>query len=170
MAQNAIRFEGIDHLVLQVTDVKRSLAFYVDILGMSLERVIEDMNLYQMRCGRNLIDILAVPEGRALPEVGNRGLDHFCLNFPGGIDALIDHLKANDVQVVRGPIEVYGAAGYATSVYVQDPDGHMIELKSNYPQYPVKTTVDAFMAGLTRKEVHAGNNDPYASLFRREKP
>lgn len=170
MSHSMIRFDGIDHFVLRVTDIKRTLDFYINVLGMSLERVIEDMNLYQMRCGKNLVDILVLPEGKALAEWEQRGLDHFCLNFPGDMDVLINHLTERKVEIIRGPIEVYGAAGYGTSIYILDPDGHMIELKSNYPQYPVKTTVSDFMAGLTRKDVHVEDSDPYAGIFRRKKP
>lgn len=170
MPRSTIQFDGIDHVVLRVTDIKRTLNFYINILGMSPERVIEDMNLYQLRCGRNLIDILVLPEGKALAEREQRGLDHFCLNFPGDIDVLINHLTEHHVEIIRGPIEVYGAVGYGTSIYILDPDSHMIELKSHYPQYPVKTTVSDFMAGLTRKDVHVEDSDPYAGTFRREKP
>ena len=42
-----LEFDGIDHAVLRVTDIKRSLDFYVGVLGLSLERIIEDIGIYQ---------------------------------------------------------------------------------------------------------------------------
>ena len=56
-----IRFRGIDHVVLRVSDIARSLRFYVDVLGLALERIIDDLQIYQLRCGRNLIDLTAAP-------------------------------------------------------------------------------------------------------------
>ncbi|MBV8770897.1 MAG: VOC family protein, partial [Deltaproteobacteria bacterium] len=51
-AKRPIQFDGIDHVVLQVSDPERALHFYCQILGLTVERVIEDMKIYQLRCGR----------------------------------------------------------------------------------------------------------------------
>ena len=150
MPSRPIEFDGIDHVVIRVTDRERTLHFYTQVLGMTVERVIEDMNMYQVRCGRNLIDICVLPQGKKLAEKEERGLDHFCLNIRGDLDAIVSYLKEHNVPVVFGPIELYGATGYGTSIYILDPDSHTIELKANYSQYPLKTTVKEAMAGTTR--------------------
>lgn len=54
-----------------------------------------------------------------------------------------------------GPLELYDATGFGTSMHVLDPDGHTIELKANYSQYSLRTTVKEAMAGLTRPAVKA---------------
>lgn len=143
-------FHGIDHVVLQITDVEGSLFFYTEILGLAVERVIEDMGLYQVRCGRSLIDLRALEEGSVLAGKDQRGIDHLCLHMHGDIDEIVRHLKANEVPIVMGPVELYGATGYGTSVYVTDPNGHTIELKADYSQYPLKTTVEQAMAAVSR--------------------
>ena len=143
-------FHGIDHVVLQITDVEGSLFFYTEILGLAVERVIEDMGLYQVRCGRSLIDLRALEKGSVLAGKDQRGIDHLCLHMHGDIDEIVRHLKANEVPIVMGPVELYGATGYGTSVYVTDPNGHTIELKADYSQYPLKTTVEQAMAAVSR--------------------
>ena len=143
-------FDGIDHVVLRVTDRERTLHFYGEILGLHVERIIEDLNLFQMRCGRNIIDLLVLPPDRPLAAEAERGLDHFCLNIRGDVDAIVAYLKEQKVPISMGPVEVYGASGYGTSVYVLDPDGNTIELKANYAQFPVRTTVNQAMTGATR--------------------
>ena len=145
-----IQFAGIDHVVIQVTDREQSLHFYTQILGMTVERIIEDLNIYQVRCGRNLIDLCILPPGKKLAEKEERGLNHFCLNLRGDMDAIVSYLKEYNVPVVFGPIELYGATGYGTSIYILDPDHHTIELKADYSQYPVKITAKEAMGGLTR--------------------
>jgi catechol 2,3-dioxygenase-like lactoylglutathione lyase family enzyme len=150
MSDRAIEIEGIDHVVLRVKDGERALRFYIEVLGLRVERVIEDFHYYQLRCGRNLLDLSVLPEGESLDDRIKRDLDHVCLNVRGSLTDLLAHLEKHKVEVVNGPLELYGAKGFGTSIYVRDPDDHMLELKLNYPEYPVKTTYKEFMAGQTR--------------------
>ena len=131
------KFNGIDHVVLQVSDMSHSLAFYVDVLGLSLERVLETIGLHQVRCGRNLIDLVPLKPSEQLAGPEQRGLEHLCLSVRGNIDEIVKALQANSVEIISGPVEVYGASGYGTSVYVRDPDGYTIEIKVHYAKRPV---------------------------------
>ena len=66
-----LTIEGIDHVVLRVTDMTRSLDFYTRILGLPLERFVESLGLHQLRAGANLIDLVAcVVEERERDRVG----------------------------------------------------------------------------------------------------
>ncbi len=151
MSGNPIRFEGLDHVVLRVTDRERSLDFYARVLGMKVERIVEDLNMYQLRCGRSILDLCVLPQGKKLAEKEERGMDHFCLVIDGDMDATVRYLKEQGVPVVFGPAELYGATGYGTSIYILDPDGHTIELKAPYCQYPLRTTTQEAMASMSRK-------------------
>jgi glyoxylase I family protein len=145
-----IECRGIDHVVLRVTDIERSLKFYVDILGLAVERVVEDMQLYQVRCGENLIDLSVLKEGERLADKPERGIDHLCLNVRADVDALEAYLEDNGVTITFGPVELYGATGFGTSMYVLDPDEYTIELKAHYAQWAMKTTAAEAMRSLTR--------------------
>ena len=68
---------------------------------------------------------------------------------------MLSYLRGHDVPIVFGPAELYGATGFGTSLYVFDPDGHTIELKADYSQYPLRTTTKEAMAGLTRPAAKA---------------
>jgi glyoxylase I family protein len=150
MAMKPLEIDGIDHVVLQVTNVERSLDFYVGVLGLSLERIIEDLGIYQVRCGRNLIDLVALPAGGTLAEKAQRGIDHLCLAVRGDMTQIFDYLKAHDVEFGSPLRELYGATGFGTSVYIFDPDRHMIELKANYSQFPIRTNVAEAMKSMSR--------------------
>ena len=145
-----LRFHGIDHVVLKVTSIERTLHFYVEVLGLKLERIIEDLGIYQLRCGRNLIDLQVLPAGKPLADKDARGIDHLCLLLQGDSRTIRAYLEANAVPLTWGPLELYGATGFGTSVYVQDPDGHTIELKVDHAESPLRTTAKEAMAGLTR--------------------
>ena len=148
-----MQFDGIDHVVLCVTDSDRSPRFYTQVLGLTVERVIEDLQIYQIRCGRNLIDLRVLPQGKTLAEKEERGIDHLCLMMEGDVDTIVAYLKEHNVQIVFGPVELYGATGFGTSMYVLDPDGHTLELKANYAQHPIRTTAKEAKAGLSRPTV-----------------
>jgi len=126
-----VRVTGLDHIVLRVADVERSLAWYQGRLGLVGERVDEwrrgDAPFPSLRIDPStLIDLLA-----GAPSGDN--LDHLCLVLDpgGGVD--LDALAASgDFDVVGdGPIDgLFGARGYARSLYVRDPDGTVVELRS----------------------------------------
>jgi catechol 2,3-dioxygenase-like lactoylglutathione lyase family enzyme len=149
MATNPIQFEGLDHVVLRVANLERSLEFFVGALGMHVERIIEGVNFCHVRCGRNMIDLLEAAED-ARPMPGRENVDHFCISVRGDIDDIHQFLKDKGVRIKAPPSETYGATGFGTSLYVFDPDGHTIELKTNYAQYPVKSTVEQALNASTR--------------------
>jgi len=145
-----LEIDGIDHVVLKVTNIQKSLDFYVGVLGLSLERIIEDIGIYQLRCGRNLIDLVAMPPGAVLADVPQRGIDHVCLHVRGDMTRILEYMQENGVELGSPLREIYGSTGFGTSLYVLDPDRHTIELKSNHSQYPVRTNVADAMRTNTR--------------------
>jgi catechol 2,3-dioxygenase-like lactoylglutathione lyase family enzyme len=120
-----LRVTGLDHVVLNVADVERSLAFYCDELGLAPERVEEwrrgEILFPSVRVdGSTIIDLLAAPRT-------GENADHLCL-VADPVD--LDALKASGrFEVVDGPATRFGARGEGTSLYVKDPDGNTVELR-----------------------------------------
>ena len=130
-----IEIRGIDHVVLRVSDLARSLRFYCEVLGCEEERRIEKLGLVQLRAGAALIDLvdLARPlgaAGGAPPGPEGRNVDHLALQLERFDESeLRAHLEAHGVE--PGEVaERYGAGGYGASMYIRDPDGNVIELKA----------------------------------------
>ncbi|MBP2478245.1 catechol 2,3-dioxygenase-like lactoylglutathione lyase family enzyme [Crossiella equi] len=124
-----LRVRAFDHLVLNVGDVERSLAFYCGPLGLAPVRVEE------WRAGR-----VPFPSVRVSPETiidlvsrprGESNVDHLCLV----VEPLdwAEVIASGTFDVLEGPVPRFGARGNATSIYVRDPDGNTIELRW-YPQ------------------------------------
>ena len=117
---------AIDHVVLRAGDVKAMIAFYSDILGCTVERSLPGIGLYQLRAGASLIDII---DAEAEVSGGERNMDHFCLRIaPFDEAGLRDHLGRHGVAVAE-VVTRYGAEGDGPSVYIQDPEGNIVELK-----------------------------------------
>jgi glyoxylase I family protein len=126
------KISGIDHVVLRVRDLPRSLGFYRDVLGCTLEREQPELGLTQLRAGRCLIDLVTAdgPLGgrRGTPDRAGANLEHFCLSIaPFEESALSTHLAALGVSV-HEPGSRYGAEGEGRSLYIEDPDGNRLEL------------------------------------------
>jgi catechol 2,3-dioxygenase-like lactoylglutathione lyase family enzyme len=120
-----LRVTGLDHVVLNVADVERSIAFYCGELGLAPERVEEwrhgEITFPSVRVdGSTIIDLLATPRT-------GENADHLCLVVdPVDLDAV----KASGrFDVVDGPATRFGARGNGTSLYVNDPDGNTVELR-----------------------------------------
>jgi catechol 2,3-dioxygenase-like lactoylglutathione lyase family enzyme len=130
----AIEIRGLDHVVLRVADVPRSLRFYCDVLGCSVEREVAALGLFQLRAGAQLIDLVDVqgPLGRlggAPPGAEARNLDHFAVQL-ARFDAQAIRAELAGAGVEPGDVaERYGALGVGPSLYVRDPDGNVVELK-----------------------------------------
>ena len=132
--QNPINITRIDHVVLRVSDLGRMMAFYRDVLGCRLERGPGDIGLAQLRAGDSLIDLVDVAgklgrEAGGPPDHGAPNVDHVCLAVhPWDADDLIRHLRQHGVE--PGEIAVrYGALGMGPSIYIEDPEGNVVELK-----------------------------------------
>ena len=127
-----MRVIAFDHLVLNVADVERSLAFYTGPLGLEPVRVAEwragTVSFPSVRVSpTTIIDLVQAPGGT--PEGSN--VDHICLVVePLDWQQVID---SGVFTVLDGPGERFGARGTAVSLYVEDPDGNTVELRW-YPQ------------------------------------
>jgi glyoxylase I family protein len=133
---NVIRVRLIDHIVLRTAHIESMIRFYSKVLGCEVERTTSpETGLTQLRAGKSLIDIVAVDSelGRAgggppTPEENN--MDHFCLQIePIKEDGLRDWLESQGID--GGEFETrYGAEGFGPSIYIKDPDGNTVELRS----------------------------------------
>jgi catechol 2,3-dioxygenase-like lactoylglutathione lyase family enzyme len=122
MATSALRVTGINHVVLHVADLERSLAFYMGILGF------EDRNAGGggggpsrpakfLRCGMQGLDLFEV-EGAVH---GGEEMNHMALNVEAAeLDDVIAELRAAGVESSEPTRR--------NSVFISDPDGHRIEM------------------------------------------
>ena len=116
---------GLDHVVLRVADIDRSIHFYGKVLGCPVERRLESIGLVQLRAGTSMIDLVPCGPG----ENPGRNVDHYAVRVATmDVPAMTAHLEAHGVAV--GPVQRrYGAEGYGSSIYITDPDGNTVELK-----------------------------------------
>ncbi len=126
-----MRVSGLDHVVLNVADVRRSVAWYGDQLGLEVLRFDEwqrgEVFFPSVRVDAGtIIDIIQA-------ERTGQNVDHLCLVVDDDVEEIA---RSGEFDVVEGPDVRWGARGNGMSVYVRDPDGNVVELRS-YPADPV---------------------------------
>lgn len=127
---------GIDHIVLRTTKLEEMLDFYSNVLGCKVEReTSKELGLTQLRAGSALIDLVTVDSqlgrlGGGAPGLTENNVDHFCLQLkPIRESEIKAHLQSHGIQF--GDFEQrVGAQGLGSSVYIQDPEGNTVELRS----------------------------------------
>ncbi len=131
-----LEIRGLDHLVLRTDQAEQMCAFYCDVLGCTIERETpEEIGLVQLRAGNALIDLVRVDSqlgemGGGAPTETENNLDHFCLQLKQVDEETIrSHLAAHGIEAGEFAAR-YGAQGNGMSVYIKDPDGNSVELRS----------------------------------------
>jgi len=126
---------GIDHIVIRAKNAALMIDFYKNILGCAVERDMSaEFGLTQLRAGRSLIDIVSVDsilgrKGGPAPESTGNNLDHFCLQIEKIDEAVLTAFLVKQNVAVSDFERRYGAEGYGRSIYINDPEGNVVELK-----------------------------------------
>ena len=119
---------GVDHVVYVCRDVETVLGWWTGALGLAGERV------EQWRAGEApfpsvrlsstaLVDL--VPGPRAGENVAHVALD---VELPA--DELVAWVRERGLDVVDGPRALFGARGTGQGLYVRDPEGNVVELRT----------------------------------------
>jgi len=116
----------IDHVVLTVSDVEASVAFYARALRM--EPVTFGNGRRGLRFGDQKINLQTLgQEPRNRAAVGSGDL---CLITDRPLAEVVAHLASVGIAPVEGPVRKSGALGPIASLYFLDPDRNLIEVST----------------------------------------
>ena len=125
----AVKVKELDHIVLVCADVERTLAWYVDELGLVPERLDEwrrrEAPFPSARINEGTI--LDFFPGSAEQAVEAGRLDHICIQVEQtDLDAVA---ASGRFKVLSGPVQRWGARGVGLSLYIEDPEGTTVEIR-----------------------------------------
>ena len=114
---------GLHHVALQARDLEATVAFYTELLGMSVEWQPDADNYYLTSGSDNLAIHRA---GDTVSEAGQR-LDHigFIIDRAEDVDVWHRFLKAANVRIVQPPQTHRDGA---RSFYCEDPEGTTVQI------------------------------------------
>ena len=122
-----MNIQGLGHVVLNVRDLERSARFYRDLLGLrEVARFEGRMIFFSAGLSHHDLAIRAVGPTAPAPDPGGVGLSHVAFKIGDSLEALQEakaRLEAHGVKIV-------GITDHrvSQSLYVEDPDGIVVEL------------------------------------------
>jgi catechol 2,3-dioxygenase-like lactoylglutathione lyase family enzyme len=119
--------DHLDHLVLTTTDEAACVRFYVDGLGMTLERFGDGRQAF--RFGNQKINLhVKGHEFEPKAHLPVPGALDLCFIADVPLDEVMARLAARKLAVIEGPVMRTGAVSKIRSVYLRDPDLNLIEI------------------------------------------
>lgn len=142
ITQPPFTLKKLGHVVIKVTDLRRSLAFYAGVLGFKVSEIIgDDMmpgGMIFLRCNPDHHGIALV--GGASGPAEQRELHHIAFEV-GALDDLFTartHLRTHGATIV---FEGRRRAGAQVAIEFLDPDGHNLEFYWGIDQIDVDGVV-----------------------------
>ena len=133
-----MQLTGLHHLTAIVRDLDRTVAFYRDVLGLALVRegTSDDdpdaRHFWFSAGGDGAGHLLSFLEYPAMPPgtVGAGSVQHFALTVESADEQVAwrDYLRSRGVACT----DVFARGGFR-SIYVRDPDGHIVEIATRGP-------------------------------------
>ena len=122
-----MQIERLDHLVLTVQDLQKTLAFYVDVLGM--QAITFGQGRHALQYGQQKINLhIKGQEFEPKAQQVMCGSADLCFITSTPLEQVEQELKQAGLDILEGPVQRIGAIGPITSLYVRDPDGNLIEI------------------------------------------
>ena len=119
---------SLGHVVLKVRDLRRSEAFYADVLGMPIiDHISEPVRMTFFTLGNHHdFAIIETSNDAPIPDAASPGLAHVAFKIgdsPDELDAVRVELEAAGIA-----IQYEAKRAYTTSFHMLDPDDNEVEL------------------------------------------
>ena len=130
-----MKLEKIDHVVITVKNLNKTIDFYTNILGMKLEKFSSSLDKDQIRhavnFGSQKINIheekKPIKPNALNPSSGSMDI---CFISKNKINDWVNHLEKKGIKIEIGPEKKSGALGPILSIYIRDPDFNLIEISN----------------------------------------
>ena len=130
-----MKVEKIDHVVITVKDLNKTIDFYTNALGMKLEKFSSSLNnnkfRYAVSFGSQKIniheEIKPIKPNALNPSSGSMDI---CFISKNKINDWVHHLVKKGINIEIGPERKTGALGPILSIYIRDPDFNLIEISN----------------------------------------
>ncbi len=125
---------NIDHVVITVSDINKSIDFYSNILGMELQEFLsstDNVKRKSLKFGKQKINLHEASKPFK-PHAINPipGAMDICFLSKINIDDWIKIFNKFNIKIEDGPVKKTGANGPIMSIYVRDPDKNLIEISN----------------------------------------
>lgn len=119
----------IDHLVLTVDDIEKTVRFYESVLGMVKESF--GQGRVALKFGNQKINLHQ--RGKEFEPKANTptpGSADLCFITNTKLDHAMNYVESKGIEIIEGPVKRTGAIGSIISFYFRDPNQNLIEVAS----------------------------------------
>ncbi len=120
-----LKATGIDHINLEVSNLKETIEFYKTLFGFEIRKSQDDQN--SVIIGNDSIK-LCVYEVDGFIRYEKKGYHHFGFHI-SNFDEVLEKCKEMNLHIYYGGVLKWEKS---ESVYIQDPNGYEIELSKNF--------------------------------------
>ncbi|GAF64752.1 putative catechol-2,3-dioxygenase [Bacillus sp. TS-2] len=119
----------LGHIQIKVSELKRSITFYENILGLEVLKIEENLAYLTADGTKPLVILEEIPDALIIPAQQNAGLYHFALLLPSReeLGLLLKNMLSYQVSIGSGDHHV------SEAFYLSDPDGNGIEVYADRP-------------------------------------
>ena len=130
-----MKLEKIDHVVITVKDLNKTIHFYKNILGMKLEEFCSSLDNKQIRYAVSFSSQKINIHEEKKPIKPNAlnpcsGSMDICFISKNKINDWVHYLEKKGINIEIGPEKKTGASGPILSIYIRDPDFNLIEISN----------------------------------------
>ena len=124
-----MQISNIDHIVLTVKDIEKSVQFYGKVLDMTIEHFAEGR--VSAKFGNQKINFHELgKEFEPKAQHPTSGSADLCFLTETKIENALEFVKTKGIEIIEGPVERSGATGKIISFYFRDPDNNLIEISN----------------------------------------
>jgi catechol 2,3-dioxygenase-like lactoylglutathione lyase family enzyme len=120
---------SLRHVALNVRDVRKSVDFYCDVLGLRVEWEPDPDNIY-LTSGSDNLAIHKLPDGERPGSVQRVHHIGFVVQRPEDVDLIAGRVEVRGIHLAQ-PVKTHRDG--ARSFYFEDPDGMLIQILYHPP-------------------------------------
>lgn len=124
----------IDHIVMNCRNVEATAAWYESALGFQREVYSSPAapgDRIALKFGQHKFNLRQTGDASWWTcKVDAPGSLDLCFVSEAGLKPVIERLENAGIAIVAGPGPRTGALGPMTSIYIEDPDGNLVEVSS----------------------------------------
>lgn len=122
-----MKISKLDHLVLTVKEIEKTIPFYEAVLSMKKE--VFGQGRVALKFGAQKINLHEVgSEFEPKADKPTSGSADLCFITTTPLNEAMEHVQNCGVELIEGPVERTGANGSLLSFYFRDPDNNLIEV------------------------------------------
>ncbi|EKK20601.1 biphenyl-2, 3-diol 1, 2-dioxygenase III-related protein [Fructilactobacillus florum 8D] len=126
-----MRVHDIAQLQIHVRDLETTLQFYHEVLDLPV--LVANQHEICFQLGKQRLHCQLIDPQKLGPAHPTCGAAFFSILIKDSLTDLAAHLANYAIPIVKGPLTIKHGKQLQTALYINDPDGNLIEIDEQHP-------------------------------------